>query len=226
MFMNRLVLFDIDGTLIGETRSHRAAFSRAFREVWGKDADIGIINYPGLTDRNILAEVLRISGVDESDIEPRLDKAMELMTEHFRRMADESDLPLLPGVRETLKELERRGALLGLVTGNVEGIAWRKMEILGLDGHFSFGGFGNEKTDREGLVIRAVEKARMMGFSQDGKVFMVGDTPHDIRAGKAVGAFTVAVATGTYSRKELKKESPDYLLDKMDSEGLVRIVFG
>ena len=105
---------------------------------------------------------------------------------------------------------------MGLVTGNVEAIAWTKLKITGLSHYFKMGGFGSDDSSRTNLVRLAVSRAvKGFGFSSGGDIFLFGDTPKDIIAGKEAGVRTVAVATGIFSRKELSRSNPDYIHESL-----------
>ncbi len=129
----------------------------------------------------------------------------------------------MKGVVELLERLKVRDAVMGIVTGNLEDIAWQKLRKAGIDKYFSVGGFGSDSPIRTELVKIAIKRARMA--SGPDRVFLIGDTPKDIIAGKEAGVKTIGVATGMYSREELKKAGADYVLDNLeDADEFLRIV--
>ena len=122
---------------------------------------------------------------------------------------------MLPLVSETLEELSEKH-LLGIVTGNQELVARKRLESVGLDKYFSFGSFGNEDYERSNLVRNALNKAKRYGWNGDkSNVYLVGDTERDVEAGKIEGVVTIAVTTGSDSRKKLSGSNPDYIVDNL-----------
>jgi phosphoglycolate phosphatase len=222
--MNRLVLFDVDRTLIGRSQCHHDAFSYAFKKVYNVDTDIKIINYGGMTDPNIAVEVLKKVGVDEDLILSKLDECMDVIVDYFQKNVKKDNIPILDGVKELLELLTEKGILLGLITGNLEPIAWGKLKTIDLDQYFRLGGFGSDNINRTELVKIAVKKAKE-NFNFNGKTFVVGDTPRDIKAGKEANVRTIAVATGTYSTEELQNFGADFVFDDLkDKEEIMKII--
>jgi phosphoglycolate phosphatase len=124
-------------------------------------------------------------------------------------------------VRRVLQRLERRGVVIGLVTGNLSRIGWRKMERAGLRPYFRFGAFAELAKDRAGLVRIAIRHARKEGWiSRAGRISLIGDHPNDVRAAKANGIRAIAVATGLVTIDELRTHSPDVLLPDLRSLAL------
>ena len=118
-----------------------------------------------------------------------------------------------PGVEPLLDRLTRHGVLLGLVTGNLTRIGWRKLECAGLRGYFRFGAFGETAATRAGLARGAIREARGQGWIERGApVSLVGDAPADIQAARGNGIRSIAVQTGITPREELVAEGPDILL--------------
>lgn len=221
--MDRLVLFDVDRTLIGRSQCHHDAFSYAFKKVYNVDVDIRIINYGGMTDPDIAIHVLKKIGLNENEIMPELDICMDTIVDYFLKNVKRDRIPILSGVKDLLESLEENGILLGLITGNLEPIAWGKMKSIHLDHFFKLGGFGSDNINRTELVKIAVQKARN-DFNFNGTTFVVGDTPRDIKAGFEADAKTIAVATGTYSMQELKKFNPDFVFEDLrEKEEILKV---
>ncbi len=212
--MNRLVLFDIDRTLIGRSQCHHDAFSYAFKKVYGVDVDIRIINYGGMTDPDIAIQVLKKIGLSEDEIIPKLNMCMNTIVDHFQKNVHKDKIPILPGVKELLGLLEGNGILLGLITGNLEPVAWGKLESIKIAHYFKLGGFGSDNINRTELVKIAIKKARD-NFNFNGTTFAIGDTPRDIKAGFEANAKTIGVATGTYSTRELKNYGADFVFENL-----------
>ncbi len=158
--MNTLVLFDIDKTLIKSSSGHKLSFSDAFKKVFSVDTNIDIINHHGMTDQQIIIEVLKKNGVDEESIKSKLKECIDAMVESYEKISGEDKVILLDDVKESLDELNEKSYILGLVTGNLEPIAWSKLKKAGIDGYFSVGGFGSDDINRANLVRLAIKRAR------------------------------------------------------------------
>ena len=122
----------------------------------------------------------------------------------------------MDGVKDVLENLKQFGIPRGLVTGNIEQIAWLKLDKIGVKDYFGFGGFGNESADRSLLVRHAVERAgNIYGTFNKENVFVIGDTPRDILAGQKNGVKTVGVATGDFTVDELEATGADFVLQNL-----------
>lgn len=225
--MDKLVLFDVDRTLIGRSQCHHDAFSYAFKKVYNVDTDIKIINYGGMTDPNIAIEVLEKVGLNEDLILSKLDECMDAVVNYFQKNVKRDTIPVLPGVKDLLELLNENKILLGLITGNLEPIAWGKLKTIHLDHYFKLGGFGSDNIDRKELVKIAVKRAEdNYNFNGDG-IFVIGDTPRDIKAGMEAHAKTIAVATGTYSCEELRNYGADFVFnDLTDTKSILNHIMG
>lgn len=214
--MNKLVLFDIDKTLVKTSTGHKATFSIAFKKVYGIDTNIDIIQHSGMTDQQIIFDVLRLNGLDDAKIKSKLDLCMETMICAFKDSSKDNYVILLNGVLELLTELEINDVLMGLVTGNLEPIGRGKMKIANLNHFFKVGGFGNEHVSRTELVRIAIKKAQSnFNFIFSENVFLFGDAPQDMNAGKEAGAIPVGVITGIYSKKQLENAGASVVLDSL-----------
>lgn len=226
--MDKLVLFDIDNTLIEGSRGHKIAFSGALKKIYGVDANIDIINYYGMTDQQIIIEVLKKHGLDEQMIKSKLEECMKAMVIFFNRVVDGDEIIILDGVRELLEELDGYNILMGLVTGNLEPIARGKLKKVGLNHYFKIGGFGNDDIDRTNLVKIAIRRAeKKFNFKFDNNVFVVGDAPKEIKSGKEAGVKTIGVTTGIYSKEQLKDAGADFILEHLkDKDRVLKIIEG
>ena len=227
---NTLVLFDIDKTLLRskiKPSTQRKAFSMALKEVYGLDAHIDLVEHRGMTDQQILIEILKLHGFSDDEIKKGLSKCMQHMEEFFRENMPVEELEILEGVEDLLERLQEGGIVLGIVTGNLKGIAEKKLTELGLWEYFQVGAFGSDSADRAELVRLAVRRAENLGFKLD-KVFVVGDTHRDINAAKKSGIKnikTIAVATGDCSVEELKEAGADFVFEDLkDVDAVVRAI--
>lgn len=226
----RLVLFDIDGTLLWSDGTGRRAMESALAEVFGSTG-ASEYRYDGKTDRQIVRELMRGHGHADAHIDARLDTLLDLYLTRLERELDEGARrpTLCAGVVPLLDELEsRRDVTLGLLTGNLERGAELKLGSVGIDfRRFRVNAFGSDEEHRALLPAVAQRRAReLLGFDVRGdRVIIVGDTPADIECGKAIGARAVAVATGRYSLEDLAAHSPAALFrDLGDTEAVVRAI--
>ena len=224
--MDRIVLFDIDKTLLVGSTVHYTALKNALSEVYGIKNPQPVRNMQGMTDLKIICETLLQENIDTKTIKSGLQQCMEIMYLKYRDALQKQDLYVLDGVKELLENLQRVGILMGLVTGNMEAIAWLKLEKVGLNKYFQFGGFGDKIIKRSGLVKNAIKASEQtLGKLNYGNIFLIGDTPRDIIGGQKVGVKTIGVATGDFSEEELAQAGADFIVkDLKDSERILKII--
>jgi phosphoglycolate phosphatase-like HAD superfamily hydrolase len=202
-------LFDIDGTLLrSRDRVHFDSFASSVHRITGFEITLAGILLHGSTDTAILREACNQAGIAPEVLEPRMEGILEAMRLAVAERRQELDLVRMPGVEETLGHLVRRGALLGVATGNLEMIGWIKVEQAGLRQWFRFGGFSDHFPIRAELIGQAADKARELA-GRGASICVVGDTPRDIEAARANFLSVIAVATGKYSFDELLKHQPE-----------------
>jgi phosphoglycolate phosphatase len=226
----RLVLFDIDGTLLREGVAPKIAFARALRETYATTGPVGTFRFAGMTDPECVTEIMRLAGVQEEVIHQRRDECLRRYIEHLEaEMPNTDGARLFPGVRELLERLNKLDdVLVGLLTGNVLRGAQLKLRRWNLEPYFRFGAYGDDHEDRAVLAAIALDKARALtGRSFTGaETTVIGDTPKDVACARAIGARAVAVATGQVSRGDLADCSPDALLDSFENhEAALRAIF-
>lgn len=211
---NALVLFDIDGTLIRRAGPHhRQALVDAVRQTTGVETTTDGVPVAGMLDRDILKTMMLRAGMKPAAIRRAMPAIVRRAQWVYSRSCPDLQKKVCPGARQVLARLKRRGIPVGLVTGNLSRIAWKKMEHAGLKPYFRFGVFAESAHDRAGLVRLALRRARGEGWiGRDGLVSFVGDHPNDIRAARANKVRAIAVATGLCGIDELAAHSPDILL--------------
>ena len=225
----KLILFDIDGTILWTDGAGRRAIGRALLEELGTAGPIDAYRLDGKTDPQIVRELVEES-VGKERCEASLEKALErYLAELSRRLSPELVKPK-PGVPELLARLaaEPRVAL-GLLTGNLERGARMKLEPPGFNPYFSFGAFGSDCADRYLLPAIAVERARERcgRVFADKSIVVVGDSVHDVACGRMLNVRSVAVATGPTPAERLAAEGPDALLASFaDVEAGLRAILG
>ncbi|MBX5494745.1 MAG: HAD family hydrolase [Bryobacteraceae bacterium] len=214
-----LVLFDIDGTLIRRSGPHhREVLVEAVRRVTGIQASIDGIPVQGMLDRDIIAQMMRNAGASTRTIRAAMPEIVRRAQSMYVRRCPDLRRKVCPGVRTVLARLTRRAVPLGLVTGNLTRIGWKKMEHAGLRSYFRFGAFAELARDRAGLVRIAIGEARRQGWIHaKSRITLIGDHPNDIHAARRNGICAVAVATGLSSEPELAAHAPDLVLPDLRS---------
>jgi phosphoglycolate phosphatase-like HAD superfamily hydrolase len=223
----KLVLFDIDGTLMEWTRVHHDSFSEAFKKTYGIDTDISIITGAGMTEQQIITEVLRKNGLDDETIKSKMKEAMKVMEEYFEKEMKNNKVKLLPGAEELLEDLDKNKVLMGVVTGNLERIARGKLKNAGLNKYIKLGGFGSDHIIRTELVKIAVKNAEeKFGFKLNNNVFSIGDAPSDMKAGKEGGAFKcIGITTGIFSKEQLEEAGADFVFKNLlEKDQILKII--
>lgn len=216
----KLLLFDIDGTLIHTHGAGRAAIETALSDVCGHSITTDGIRFSGKTDPQIIGDILQANGLNEEHAASLLDEALAAYEAVARTALSPDDIELLPGVTDLLNQLAAHTEVqLALLTGNIEMMAYRKLVAAGLDGYFPFGAFGSDHADRYQLPEVALRRARdHTGHAFEGSdMIIIGDTEHDICCGREIGARAVGVCTGRYSRTELGAHEPDVLFDDLSA---------
>jgi phosphoglycolate phosphatase-like HAD superfamily hydrolase len=224
----KLVLFDVDGTLMQGGLGHVKQLSNAFKKACGREINLNDFNIQGKTDRAIATEILQHLGFGKKEIAQFAPKIIELETRFFVEDVKKEVRAALPGVKELLQQLSKADCRLGLVTGNPKGIAFAKLGKAGIAGFFSVGGFGESVMQRHELIEAAVAETRQK-FNErySGRdVVVFGDTKRDVEGAKHVGAKSIAVLTGGGSKQELAEVHPDYLFkDLTNIEDVLRAIF-
>jgi len=225
----KLLLFDIDGTLLRVAETGRRILQDALADIVGGPVKTDGIRFSGRTDLPIIREVLIKSGCSPRDADGLLPTAAKAYCELGIELLDRpGSVRVLPGVLDLLSALAQRDDVtLGLLTGNLRTMAYAKLKAAGLDQYFPFGAFGSDHEERHKLPPVALGHAEShTGYSFRGKdIVIIGDTEYDVLCGKAFGVFAVAVATGRFNRTYLSAYDPDLLLDDLRNvEGFLNLV--
>ena len=224
----RLVLFDIDGTLITDRGAARDAFRTALEEVYGYDGDLSRYDFSGRTDPQIARWVLRDRDFTDESIDVRMPQLWEVYLAGLERNATAERVRVLPGIRALVDALhEHEEVVLALLTGNLEPGARLKLGPAELNRYFPFGAFGSDSADRTQLPPVAVERASAhCGQKFEGEdVVIIGDSIYDVRCGVPWRATTIAVASGKTAAETLRAENPTHLFESAeDLEALLAAI--
>ena len=223
----KLVLFDIDGTLLTSGGAGERALRRGFRERFGIDDDLTTVEIAGRTDSGIARRMLAAHGLEETP--ENLTAFFDAYLHFLAAELPASPGRLLPGIVPLLDALKARADIvLALLTGNLERGAELKLTQYGVWHYFEFGAYADDHHDRDqlGHFARArAAKRHGIEFPPE-RIFVLGDTPHDITCARAIGAKAIAIATGKFSRAELGAHAPHFLFDDLADVGAVLAALG
>ncbi len=228
--MKRLVLFDVDGTLVSTHGAGSRAVRRALLQVYGRTGPIDDYDFHGRTDPQIVRDLMRFAGLEDDLIDARMGDLWGIYLEGLERelAGPDANAHPLPGVLPLLDALHETGDdLIALLTGNIEPGARLKLSAVELWGRFDFGAYGSDHERRDQLpavaVCRARERTGIEFAGQD--IVIIGDTPFDVTCGEALGVRTVAVATGKHTTTELYDAGADVVFrDFADTAAVVRAI--
>jgi phosphoglycolate phosphatase-like HAD superfamily hydrolase len=225
---NTLVLFDIDGTLLRGGGAGERALTGALREIHGIDDDMRAIEMAGRTDSGIVRQIFSKHGIEPTT--GNISRFCDAYLHHLALLLPQCGGRLLPGIIPLLDALRARPDIaVALLTGNLARGAELKLSHFGVWHYFEFGAYADDHHDRNqlGPFARARAKERHGVEFPPERIFVLGDTPHDIACARAVGARAVAVATGNHTREQLAQCAPDFLLaDLGDLVAVMRIFDG
>ncbi|MBI3564901.1 MAG: HAD hydrolase-like protein [Elusimicrobia bacterium] len=213
----KVLLFDIDGTLIRAGGSGRKALNRAAEELYGVKNACSELSLAGRTDLYNFGAAYKFA-TGKKPTKAAVERLHQAYLKHLpyfvRASIRNGTYHVPPGLKRLLKRLSReKGVLLGLGTGNMEKGARIKLDPSGFNVYFMFGGYGSDAFHRHALLKKAVRRAKALAHEpfDKGDVYVIGDTPLDVAAGKKAGFKTVGVGTGFADWAALKASKPDHL---------------
>ena len=202
-------LFDIDGTLlVNDDAVHYFAFCRALKMLSGRSLNLDGVTAHGNTDVGILRDALSLADVPQATWRPYLAEACAEMGHFVTSCQAELRVRVLPGVIDLLEHLHRRGAILGVGTGNLQVIGECKLKAAGIFEFFTTGSFSDHLEYRSDVFRRAIQSVHEQ-IGEDASICILGDTPEDLRAARLNNVDSVATATGIYSFEDLLGERPN-----------------
>lgn len=225
----KLVIFDLDQTLVELLPIHNAAMEQVFQEFFGVKARFTEIDYAGRSLLENLMELARLKRVSEAIVREKARKLLERYDERFvENVPQDASRYVLPGVKELLEGLSRRGHMIVLYTGDSARVASKALAATSLAKYFRFCLYGTEVQARADMIGIAIERAgRLAGKPFRGKdVIVIGDSVRDVDAGKQFQTLTIAIATGTHSPEELSQRQPDYLFKDLSDYRRVLDIIG
>ena len=211
-----IIFWDIDGTLIRTGKAGLFAFQSAAAELGLNQVDLRQIQAAGMTDYSIAGQIIAaVTGqpATHEEITALTGRYEDLLPEYLARHEGR----VLPSVREILAELHKQGAISLLLTGNSRRGAELKMQKFALESYFDFerSAFCENSQTRDDIAWRALFSVKALTAANPARVFVIGDTPHDVRCGKLIGAYTIGVATGTFSVEALAEHSPWWVTEQL-----------
>jgi len=216
----KLVIFDLDQTLVDLISVHDAAIRELFKSYFGVDASLREIDFAGKSLTENMAELAKLKGIAHSEFTEKSKFLLESYDKIFQaRIPPGASNYILPGVNPLLEELSKTHNLVVLYTGDSPDVTQRILQVTGLDKYFRFSVYGTEASSRTELARMAIKKAEQLtGAKFKGKdVVIIGDSIRDVECGKRLNALTIAVATGFHSEKELLSKKPDYLFENLEN---------
>ncbi len=217
-----LCLFDIDGTLLTSGGAGERALRLSVQDSFGIEEDLSTIELAGRTDSAIAHQILRRFAKEESP--ENISRFLDGYVHWLKKLLPETQGRLLPGIVPLLDALHARpDVVLALLTGNLQRGAELKLTHYGVWHYFEFGAYADDHHDRNELGHFARSRARErhgIEFPPE-KMYVLGDTPHDIACARAIGAKAVAIATGSFNREQLASYGPDFLFDDLSDASAV-----
>jgi len=215
----KLILFDIDKTLIDKMVRTFDPWRAAFKAVYGIDAGIDSAELLGAPQKQIVLVSMKKAGLSTEEIEAKMEHFFQVLESFYKDCLKDGEIVLFPKTVEMLEALRLRGYLLGLVTGNTKSISFLKLDRAEIGKYFDVGGYGDDAYERSELVSVAIQRAEeKLGVKLNKEdVFVVGDSVKDMEAAKPNGVKAIGVTTGKFSREDLVKAGADTVLENLEN---------
>ena len=201
--MDRLVLIDINGVLVKDSRDVSEYVAEAIRSRYGLEPQFNLSDYDGASAQDMVRDILAKNGVSEEEINARLRGCAEELGYSYYNVAGGEAIVVLDGARQLLDELRKKGILVGIATGDIEDIVKNKLGRAGLSDYFKFGEYGNNEASLARIIGNAVERAkREFGFSGR-NVWVLSSSQRMLGAAKSAGVNALGVGSGEHDFSEL-----------------------
>jgi len=215
----KLIIFDLDQTLVDFIAVHDRAAQELFKQYFGADAKLTEIDFAGKSLIDNFTELAALKGIPADKIKNNSREILERYEQIFGKLIpDDANSFVLPGVKDLLEYLSKTDSLIVLYTGDSPGIVNQVFRVTGLDKYFLFAVYGTDAESRAGMIRLAIDRAEKISGKtfKDKEIVIIGDSIRDIDAGKEFNALTIAVATGFHSENELAKHRPDFLFRSLE----------
>jgi len=225
----KLVIFDLDQTLVDLLFVHDEAVRRLFKKFFGVDARLTEIDFSGKSLIENFNELARLKDIPGDAIEGKRNQLLESYETAFgESLPREAERYILPGVKELLSGLSKTENFVVLYTGDSPGIVHLVLRATGLGRYFKFCFYGTDVEKRTDMVALAIDKAEQSSGQEfrNKNIVIIGDSVRDVECGRAFGALVIAVATGSHSNEELLREGPDYVFDNLTDYRKVLEIIG
>jgi phosphoglycolate phosphatase-like HAD superfamily hydrolase len=223
--MDKLVLFDVNETLVRDTKDVSEYVSESIRNIYGTLVEVNLSKYIGMTSQETAEAVLLENGMPKDEIEQKLVRYTEDLFYTYYNVAGHDRQTLFEGAGELLEELSKKGVLIGIATGESEKIARFRIEKAGLSNYFAFGAFAKDGRSAEDIVGKALEKAKSE-FSFSGNAALVCSSPNFVSAAKRFGIKSAGIANGKFSGEELKNAGADVATKSLKDKGkIIQLLF-
>jgi phosphoglycolate phosphatase len=219
--MDKLVLFDLDKTLVADSKNISEYVAESIRNIYGMVVTVDLKKYEGDTAQNIAEAVLKEAGMPDNEILPRLNRYMEDVFYTYYNVAGHDKLLLKEGAKELLMELDKRSVLMGIATGEGERIVKFKTDKAGITQFFKLGAYGNTAKDFPQIIRSAVDDAvGRHGFNGRG-IFIVSSSPYALKGAKELGFYAIGIANGGYKEPDLEAAGADLVVKSVKDRGRI-----
>ena len=206
----RLVLIDVNNTLIKDQRDVSEYVFEAIRSKYGFEAQFKMADYEGVPAQLMISDILEKNGVAKEEINARLENCAEELGYSYYNVTGHDPITVMDGAKQLLDELTQKGVLLGIATGDIEEVIKNKLQRARLTEYFKLGEYGNRETDFKRIVRKAAERAKKdFGLDANGAVWVLASYPQIIQPAKSAGAKVIGIASSRYSKEELAQAGAD-----------------
>ncbi len=224
--MQSIVLFEVSRVLVRNPKDVSGYVSESIRNMYGYIIPVQLERYEGMSSQETVEAILRENGVKQEEIDPRLQRYMIDLYYTYYNVAGHDKHTASEGAEELLRELEEKGAAVGIASGDAERVARLKLEKSGLAKYFTFGAYGDSIKDMREIIKTAADNGKGIG-SGPANVVLVAGTQIQVKAAKSLGFRAIGVSSGSFSEKELYDAGADLVVRSLKEKGKIsKLVFG